>query len=34
MLSLNIENFINNREQDIENLAEELAFYLQRKGAF
>ena len=33
-LSLNIENFINNREQDIENLAEELAFYLQRKGAF
>lgn len=33
-LTLNIENFINNREQDIENLAEELAFYLQRKGAF
>ncbi|PWL55294.1 MAG: hypothetical protein DBY38_02205 [Clostridium cadaveris] len=33
-LILNIENFINNREQDIENLAEELAFYLQRKGAF
>lgn len=33
-INLNIENFINNREQDIENLAEELAFYLQRKGAF
>lgn len=33
-LTLNIEKFINNREQDIESLAEELAFYLQRKGAF
>ncbi len=33
-ITLNIENFINNREQDIENLAEELAFYLQRKEAF
>lgn len=32
-LSLNIEKFINNREQDIEDLADELAFYLKRKGA-
>ena len=33
-LTLNIENFNNNREQDIENLLEELAFYSQRKGVF
>ena len=33
-LTLNIENFTNNREQDIESLADELAFYLQRNGAF
>lgn len=32
-LALNIENFINNREQDIEDLADELAFYLKRNGA-
>ena len=31
-LQLTIENFNNNREQDIEHLANELAFYLQRKS--
>lgn len=31
-LSLNIENFINNREQDIKELVEEIAFYLKRKN--
>ena len=30
-LSLNIENFINNRSQDTENLAEELNFYMRKK---
>lgn len=30
-LNLNIENFVNNRSQDIESLAEELSFYMQRK---
>ena len=30
-LSLNIENFVNNREQDIENLATEFAFYMKQK---
>lgn len=30
-ISLNIERFENNREQDIEQLANELAFYLKRK---
>lgn len=30
-LSLKIENFYNNTEKDIENLANELAFYLNRK---
>lgn len=31
-LSLNIENFNNNREQDIKELVEEIAFYLRRKN--
>ena len=31
-LSLNIENFNNNREQDIKDLVEEIAFYLKRKN--
>ena len=30
-LSLNIENFANNRSQDIESLAEELSFYMKQK---
>ena len=30
-LAVNIENFNNNREQDINQLAEEIAFYLKRK---
>lgn len=30
-LSLNIENFNNNREQDIQSLVEEIAFYMKRK---
>ena len=30
-LAVNIENFHNNREQDINQLAEEIAFYLKRK---
>lgn len=30
-LNLNISNFYNNRQQDIEGLAEELAFYMKRK---
>ena len=30
-LTLNIENFINNRKEDIEELAEELAFFMDRK---
>ena len=31
-LSLNIENFNNNREQDVKELVEEIAFYLRRKN--
>ncbi len=31
-LILNIENFNNNREQDIKDLVEEIAFYLKRKN--
>ena len=31
-LSLNIENFNNNREQDVRELVEEIAFYLKRKN--
>ena len=31
-LSLNIENFNNNREQDVKELVEEIAFYLKRKN--
>ena len=31
-LSLNIENFANNRSQDIESLAEELSFYMHQKS--
>ena len=31
-LTLNIENFNNNREQDIKELVEEIAFYLKRKN--
>lgn len=31
-VNLNIENFINNREQDIKELVEEIAFYLKRKS--
>lgn len=31
-LTLSIKEFINNREQDIEDLADELAFYLREKG--
>lgn len=31
-LTLVIEKFINNREQDIEELVEEIAFFLKRKG--
>lgn len=31
-LNLNIENFNNNREQDIKDLVEEIAFYLRRKN--
>ena len=31
-LSLNIENFNNNREQDIEHLANELAYFMKRKA--
>ena len=31
-LNLNIENFNNNREQDIKELVEEIAFYLRRKN--
>ena len=31
-LSLNIENFNNNREQDVKDLVEEIAFYLKRKN--
>ena len=30
-LAVNIENFNNNREQNINQLAEEIAFYLKRK---
>ena len=30
-LSLNIENFNNSREQDIQSLVEEIAFYMKRK---
>ena len=30
-LAVNIENFNNNREQDVNQLAEEIAFYLKRK---
>ena len=30
-LAVNIENFNNNREQDINQWAEEIAFYLKRK---
>ena len=30
-LGVNIENFNNNREQDIDQLAEEIVFYLKRK---
>ena len=30
-LSLNIENFNNAREQDIQSLVEEIAFYMKRK---
>ena len=30
-LAVNIENFNNNRERDINQLAEEIAFYLKRK---
>ena len=33
-LKVNIENFTNNTEKDIEELAEELAFYLRRQAAF
>ena len=31
-LSLNIENFNNNREQDVKEVVEEIAFYLKRKN--
>ncbi|MBP3906720.1 MAG: hypothetical protein J6D12_06315, partial [Peptostreptococcaceae bacterium] len=31
-LNLNIENFNNNREQDVKELVEEIAFYLRRKN--
>ena len=31
-LNLNIENFNNNREQDVKELVEEIAFYLKRKN--
>ncbi|MDM0998691.1 phage tail tape measure protein [Clostridium perfringens] len=31
-LTLSIKEFINNREQDIEDLADELAFYLKERG--
>lgn len=31
-LTLSIKEFINNREQDIEDLADELAFYLRERG--
>ena len=31
-LSLNIENFNNNREQDIDHLANELAYFMKRKA--
>ena len=30
-LNLNIENFNNGREQDIQSLVEEIAFYMKRK---
>ena len=30
-ININIDNFNNNREQDINQLAEEIAFYLKRK---
>lgn len=30
-LTLKIDNFYNNRSQDVEQLAEELAFYMKRK---
>ena len=33
-VSVHIEKFINNREEDIERLAEELAFHIERKTAF
>lgn len=33
-VSVHIEKFINNREDDIERLAEELAFHIERKTAF
>lgn len=33
-ITLKIENFINNTERDIESLADELVFYLQRKAAY
>ena len=31
-LNLNIENFVNNKTQDMENLATELAFYMKQKS--
>ncbi|HBF2343749.1 TPA: hypothetical protein KN061_004094, partial [Clostridioides difficile] len=32
-IKLNIENFVNNRQQDIENLFDEILFLAKRKGA-